>query len=62
MNLGQFADARLDPSVLPNGDWNVRHFGWSPPIEGATKSTATRQTAAETDAVLAFINSELLAK
>lgn len=26
--------AGIDPAVLPNGPWNVRNFGWSPPIEG----------------------------
>lgn len=24
----------IDTAVLPNGQWNVRNFGWSPPIEG----------------------------
>jgi hypothetical protein len=62
MNLGAFADARLDPAVLPNGDWNVRNFGWSPPSEGAIQATATRRTAAETNAVVAFINSEILGR
>jgi hypothetical protein len=62
MALGPVADPRLDPAVLPNGNWNVRNFGWSPPSEGAIQPTATRRTAAETAAVVSFINSELLAK
>jgi hypothetical protein len=62
MNLGSFADARLDPGVLPNGNWNVRNFGWSPPSEGPIQATATRRTAAETNAVVSFINSEILGR
>jgi hypothetical protein len=52
----------IDSSVLPNGQWNVRNFGWSPQIEGALRGTVTRRTAAETAAVVAFINAELLNK
>ncbi len=52
----------VDPTVLPNGQWNVRNFGWSPPIEGAIQGTVTRRTAAETAAVVKFINAELLAR
>jgi hypothetical protein len=52
----------LDPAVLPNGQWNVRNFGWSPPIEGPVRATATRRTAAETAAVVTFINAELLGR
>jgi len=51
----------IDPAALPNGQWNIRNFGWSPSAKGA-QATVTRRTAAETAAVVAFINSELLAK
>jgi hypothetical protein len=46
----------VDPTLLPNGSYNVRNFGWSP------RATVTRRTAAETDAVVAFINAEILTK
>jgi hypothetical protein len=52
----------IDPAVLPKGSWNVRNFGWSPSILGSARATVTRRTAAETTSVVAFINSELLAK
>jgi len=52
----------IDPAVLPGGDWNVRNFGWSPSGGGQAQATVTRRTAAETAAVVAFINSELAAK
>jgi len=52
------ADPRIDPRALPKDPWNVRNFGWSP-FGGAT---VTRRTAAETDAVVKFINSNLLTK
>jgi len=52
----------IDPVALPNGSWDVRNFGWSPAPKGAIQATVTRRTAAETAAVVAFINSELLAK
>ena len=52
----------IDAALLPNGPWNVRNFGWSPPIEGPVQATVTRRTAAETAAVVAFINGGLLAK
>ena len=54
--------AGIDSNVLPNGPWNVRNFGWSPPSEGPLRGTVTRRTAAETSAVLAFINAQLLNK
>jgi hypothetical protein len=50
------ADPRIDAGVLPRDPWNVRNFGWSP-FGGAT---VTRRTAAETDAVVKFINANLL--
>jgi hypothetical protein len=52
----------VDPTVLPNGRWNVRNFGWSPPIEGPVQGTVTRRTAAETAAVVKFMNTQLLAQ
>jgi hypothetical protein len=51
----------IDPGALPKGQWNIRNFGWSPSAKGA-QATVTRRTAAETAAVVTFINSELLAK
>ena len=50
----------IDPAALPKDPWNVRNFGWSP--AGELQATVTRRTAAETAAVVAYINSELLAK
>ena len=50
----------IDPAVLPNGQWNVRNFGWSPPIEGPLRGTVTRRTANETNAVVNFINAMLV--
>jgi hypothetical protein len=47
----------VDTAVLPNGLWNVRNFGWK-----GSHPTVTRRTAAETAAVVASINSGLLAK
>ena len=52
----------IDPAVLPSGEWTLRNFGWSPPIEGPIHAIVTRRTAAETAAVVAFINSQLLPK
>src|ERR1700693_1379444 len=52
----------IDPAVLPNGQWDVRNFGWSPSGKGPVQATVTRRTAAETNAVVMFINSELLGK
>jgi hypothetical protein len=52
----------IDSAALPNGPWDVRNFGWSPSGKGPAQATVTRRTAAETAAVVNFINSELLAK
>jgi len=52
----------IDPAVLPKDDWNVRNFGWSPFPGPQAQATATRRTAAETNAVVNFINSNLLNK
>jgi hypothetical protein len=52
----------INSAALPNGSWDVRNFGWSPAAKGSVQATVTRRTAAETAAVVTFINSELLAK
>jgi hypothetical protein len=49
----------IDPAVLPNGAWDVRNFGWSPPAKGPAQATVTRRTAAETDAIVTYIEAEL---
>ncbi len=48
----------IDPTALPKDPWNVRNFGWSP--AGGLQATVTRRTAAETAAVVAFVNSNML--
>jgi hypothetical protein len=48
---------KLDPAVLPGGDWNVRNFGWF-----GGNPTATRRVAAETADSVQFINANLLGK
>jgi hypothetical protein len=53
---------KIAAAPLPNGTWNVRNFGWSPLIEGDVAGTVSRRTAAETKAVVDFINARLLAK
>ena len=52
----------VDQAALPSDPWNVRNFGWGPAAKGPAQATVTRRTAAETDAVVRFINSEVLAK
>ncbi|MGA2419770.1 MAG: hypothetical protein ABSG69_06765 [Candidatus Acidiferrum sp.] len=47
----------IDPAALPNSTWDVRNFGWSPNLLGPAHATVTRRTAAETTAVLTYINS-----
>jgi hypothetical protein len=49
-------------SLVLTMHWTVRNFGWSPPIEGPIQGVVTRRTAAETNAVVAFINSQILNK
>jgi hypothetical protein len=51
----------INSANLPNGQWNIRNFGWSPSGKGV-QPTVTRRTANETAAVVAFINAELLTK
>ena len=62
MSLLQTTSFPGNPAALPKGDWTVRNFGWSPPIEGPIQGVVTRRTAAETDAVVNFINSQILNK
>jgi hypothetical protein len=50
----------IDSAALPKDSWNIRNFGWSP--AGGLQATVTRRTAAETTAVVTFINSEFVAK
>jgi hypothetical protein len=52
----------LDSSVLPQGDWVLRNFGWAIPTRPSTvpASTATRRVANETAEVVKFINNLLL--
>jgi hypothetical protein len=52
----------IDPAALPNGSWGVRNFGWAPAGRGPIQATVTRRTAAETAAVVSFINAELLSQ
>jgi mono/diheme cytochrome c family protein len=52
----------IDSRALPNGAWDVRNFGWGDTGKPAFQATVTRRTANETAAVVAFINSDLLAK
>lgn len=52
----------INTAVLPNGQWDVRNFGWGDAGKAGMQATVTRRTANETDAVVTFINSELLAK
>lgn len=51
---------KIAAAPLPNGPWNVRNFGWSPLAEGDVGGTVSRRTAAETKAVVDFINAKLL--
>jgi hypothetical protein len=53
---------KINAAPLPNGPWNVRNFGWSPLIEGPVHGSVTRRSAAETAAVVNFINAKLLPK
>jgi hypothetical protein len=54
--------AGIDQSVLPNGAWDVRNFGWAPPGKAAPAGTVAERTATETAAVVKFINAGLLPK
>ena len=52
----------VDTAVLPDSPWDVRNFGWSPGGSGSAHATVTRRTAAETAAVVTFINARVLGK
>ena len=52
----------INTAALPHGQWDVRNFGWSPTPKGPAQATVTRRTAAETAAVVTFINAEVLTK
>jgi hypothetical protein len=58
--LGATSSPGLSPDVMPNGPYNVRNFGWSPQIDGPIQGTATRRTANETAAVVAWLNANML--
>ena len=60
--LGVKAIPGIDPAALPNGQWDVRNFGWGDAGRAGMQATVTQRTAAETAAVVTFINSEMLAK
>jgi hypothetical protein len=49
----------IDKAALPNGQWDVRNFGWGDAGRAGMQSTVTRRTANETAASLAFINAQL---
>jgi hypothetical protein len=51
----------INPTALPSDQWDVRNFGWGAGKVGM-QATVTRRTANETASVVAFINSEVLAK
>ena len=62
--MQRFANTQISgvaQQVLPQGNWNVRNFGWFPSSSGA-QPTVTRRTATETAEVVEFINRELLGK
>ena len=52
----------IDTAALPTGPWDIRNFGWAPGPKGQFHATVTRRAAAETEAVVAFINSQVLPK
>ena len=47
----------IDTAALPNGQWDVRNFGWGEDGPLKRQATVTRRTANETAAVVSFINS-----
>ena len=50
----------INTAALPNGQWDVRNFGWGDAGRAGMQATVTRRTANETAAVVSFISSELL--
>jgi len=61
-NLKVTAIPGINTAVLPGGTWDVRNFGWGNAGKASMQPTVTRRTANETAAVVAFINSQVLAK
>jgi hypothetical protein len=63
MDLLKVTDVQgINRTALPNGQWDVRNFGWGDAGKAGMQATVTRRTANETASVVAFINSEVLAK
>jgi mono/diheme cytochrome c family protein len=52
----------INPAALPNGQWDVRNFGWGDAGKAGMQATVTRRTANETNAVVTFLNSQMLDK
>jgi len=56
------AQARIDPSVMPHGDWNVRVMGWAPQNKAnntpGAQATIARRAATETAEVVECFHSE----
>ena len=52
----------ISTAALPNGQWDIRNFGWGDAGRAGMQATVTRRTANETAAVVAFVNSEIIAK
>jgi hypothetical protein len=55
--LGSSSINGISPSVLPNGPYDVRNFGWS--IDGSVQGSVARRTQRETLAVAAWINANM---
>lgn len=55
--LGSSSLKGIAPSVLPNGPYDVRNFGWS--IDGSVRGSVTRRTQTETLAVVTWINANM---
>jgi mono/diheme cytochrome c family protein len=49
----------IDTAALPNGQWDVRNFGWGDAGKAGMQATVTRRTANETAAVVAFLNAQM---
>jgi mono/diheme cytochrome c family protein len=49
----------INKAALPNGQWDVRNFGWGDAGKAGMQATVTRRTANETAASVAFFNAQL---
>jgi mono/diheme cytochrome c family protein len=49
----------INKAALPNGQWDVRNFGWGDAGKAGMQATVTRRTTNETAASVAFINAQL---